>query len=305
MADVGFLKGPVAELEAALSQPQKLDSEYQRVNQETSTEAFFASRGGFVSALKPENRRKNRYSNILPFENSRVELPSLDEDATDYVNANWVKGSDFGCPYSYICCQGPLDTTICDFWRMVLETKSRVVVMLTREMEAAQEKCSVYWETSKYPHVEVRLEATDHPGPSIVRRKLCISRPGGADALHVTQLQFIAWPDFGVPASATPILQLMRLTEEVAGEPDAPLVVHCSAGVGRSGSFVTCHVLLSRLEAAIKSHTPIPDPVSVPRIVRRLRDFRVLLVQKKDQYRFCFEAVLEGAKYIATSGRYI
>jgi len=167
-----------------------------------------------------------------------------------------------------------------------------VVVMVAREVEAGQEKCSVYWNTDKHRNLTVELTETERERNNVVLRRLRVTN--GTETRDVIQLQYVAWPDFGVPETTSDILTLLAQMEAAQGAAEAqpPIVVHCSAGVGRTGTLITVHVCLTQLQRAIARGEA--SPLDIEAVVRRLRACRTLMVQKKDQFLFCHQAVLEG-----------
>lgn len=316
--------------------------------------------GTFESTLYTVNLRKNRYNNILSFEETRVKLQTINNDPfSDYINANYVNGYDQ--EKKFICTQGPTPQTFFDFWRMIWEQKVVVVVMVTRCQERGRTKCGQYWpkyedETVTYGHLTVTNIASDvqqHFTSTLLElhnNSLQITR-------RVCHIQFTSWPDFGVLPSAVPILDAIDLieqyqqegivqiqnelqhnapnmegsgeymnltddaqdtayhentveeeciTQSVAGDSDVnknindgeepssvaatssppPVVVHCSAGVGRTGTFCCLNNSVDRLKAI--------GTVDIFNAVKEIRDQRAFSVQTPDQYQFCYTGVIES-----------
>ncbi|XP_043491071.1 tyrosine-protein phosphatase 10D isoform X2 [Polistes fuscatus] len=242
-----------------------------------------------TAADLPCNRPKNRFTNILPYDHSRFKLqPVDDEEGSDYINANYVPGHN--SPREFIVTQGPLHSTRDDFWRMVWESNSRAIVMLTRCIEKGREKCDHYWPVDTLPVyygdicVTILNEA-HYPDWSITEFMLC-----RGDVKRVIQhFHFTTWPDFGVPSPPQTLARFVRAFRERVRPDQRPIVVHCSAGVGRSGTFITLDRILQQIL--------VSKYVDIFGIVWAMRKERVWMVQTEQQYiciHQCLLAVLEG-----------
>ncbi|XP_028520350.1 tyrosine-protein phosphatase 10D isoform X3 [Apis cerana] len=242
-----------------------------------------------TAADLPCNRPKNRFTNILPYDHSRFKLqPVDDEEGSDYINANYVPGHN--SPREFIVTQGPLHSTRDDFWRMVWESNSRAIVMLTRCIEKGREKCDHYWPVDTHPVYYgdicvTILNETHYPDWSITEFMLC-----RGDAKRVIQhFHFTTWPDFGVPNPPQTLARFVRAFRERVRPDQRPIVVHCSAGVGRSGTFITLDRILQQIL--------VSKYVDIFGIVWAMRKERVWMVQTEQQYiciHQCLLAVLEG-----------
>ncbi|XP_076647850.1 protein tyrosine phosphatase 10D isoform X5 [Halictus rubicundus] len=242
-----------------------------------------------TAADLPCNRPKNRFTNILPYDHSRFKLqPVDDEEGSDYINANYVPGHN--SPREFIVTQGPLHSTRDDFWRMVWESNSRAIVMLTRCIEKGREKCDHYWPMDTLPVYYgdicvTILNETHYPDWSITEFMLC-----RGDVNRVIQhFHFTTWPDFGVPSPPQTLARFVRAFREKVRSDQRPIVVHCSAGVGRSGTFITLDRILQQI--LVSKH------VDIFGIVWAMRKERVWMVQTEQQYiciHQCLLAVLEG-----------
>lgn len=237
----------------------------------------------------PVNRPKNRFTNILPYDHSRVKLlPTDDEDGSDYINANYVSG--YNSPREFIVTQGPLHSTRDDFWRMVWEQNCRAIVMLTRCIEKGREKCDHYWpydtQPTYYGDIQVTiLNESQYTDWTISEFKVC----RGDHSRVVRHFHFTTWPDFGVPDPPQSLIRFVRAFRERIPPDQKPIVAHCSAGVGRSGTFIALDRLLQ--------HTQTYDHVDIFGIVYEMRKERVWMVQTEQQYiciHQCLLCVLEG-----------
>lgn len=246
-----------------------------------------------TAADLPCNRPKNRFTNILPYDHSRFKLqPVDDEEGSDYINANYVPG--FHSPREFIVTQGPLHCTRDDFWRMCWESGARAIVMLTRCVEKGREKCDRYWPYDTRPvyYGDIAVTALNESRyPDWTVTELAAAR--GAEQRVLLHFHFTTWPDFGVPSPPTTLARFVRAFRERApadARPVPPVVVHCSAGVGRSGTFIA----LDRALAALAARH---DALDVFHIVYTMRRERVWMVQTEQQYiciHQCLVAVLEG-----------
>lgn len=238
----------------------------------------------------PVNRPKNRFTNILPYDHSRYKLqPVDDEEGSDYINANFVPG--YGSPREFIVTQGPLHSTRDDFWRMCWESGSRAVVMLTRCVEKGREKCDRYWPTDTRPTYYGDIAVTtlnESHFPDWTVSEFLLSR--GAEQRALKHFHFTTWPDFGVPSPATTLARFVRAFRERSPPDRRPVVVHCSAGVGRSGTFITLDTALQQLATGAPA-------LDVFGLVHALRRERVWMVQTEQQYiciHQCLVAAIEG-----------
>ncbi|XP_072296848.1 receptor-type tyrosine-protein phosphatase F-like isoform X5 [Eucyclogobius newberryi] len=234
------------------------------------------------------NKPKNRYANVIAYDHSRVVLTSVDAvPGSDYVNANYIDG--YRKQNAYIATQGPLPETLSDFWRMVWEQRSNTVVMMTRLEEKSRVKCDQYWPargTETYGMIQVTMLDTVELATYSVRT-FALYKNGSSEKREVRQFQFMAWPDHGVPEYPTPILAFLRRVK-ACNPPDAgPMVVHCSAGVGRTGCFIVIDAMLERMK-----HEKSVDIYGHVTCMRAQRNY---MVQTEDQYIFIHEALLEAA----------
>ncbi|XP_027272650.1 receptor-type tyrosine-protein phosphatase S isoform X9 [Cricetulus griseus] len=233
------------------------------------------------------NKPKNRYANVIAYDHSRVILQPLEGImGSDYINANYVDG--YRRQNAYIATQGPLPETFGDFWRMVWEQRSATVVMMTRLEEKSRIKCDQYWPnrgTETYGFIQVTLLDTMELATFCVRT-FSLHKNGSSEKREVRHFQFTAWPDHGVPEYPTPFLAFLRRVK-TCNPPDAgPVVVHCSAGVGRTGCFIVIDAMLERIKTE--------KTVDVYGHVTLMRSQRNYMVQTEDQYSFIHEALLEA-----------
>lgn len=262
-----------------------------------------APEGTFTHAKLRNNLAKNRYTDVLCYDHSRVILSQEDEDPTsDYINANFVDG--YKQKNAYISTQGPLPKTSYDFWRMVWEQHCLVIVMTTRVMERGRVKCGQYWEPTEgglaeFGCFQIRTMTVESNEDYTVA-ELELKNTKTDEVRCVSHWQFTSWPDYGVPASARAMLNFLQRAREKqaemvrslgdlwAGHPRGPpIVVHCSAGIGRTGTFITLDICISRLEDV--------GTADIKGTVEKIRSQRAYSIQMPDQYVFCHLALIEYA----------
>lgn len=243
---------------------------------------------------RPYNELKNRYLNILAYDRTRVVLPitNPDDPDTDYINANWVPG--IGGPRTYIATQGPVPNSMISFWRMVWEYRVEIIVMVTNEVERGRLKCHRYWPESPkggagasqsygQHHKVTHLGTERHP--CWVVRLFEIEYTGWTR--RVRQVAYTAWPDHGVPNTTRELLLLRSQIHRLATDKTAPLLVHCSAGVGRTGTYIGIDRLLNQCLLS-------RGPLDVDATCRDMRMSRNMMVQTEEQYMCIHASVLDG-----------
>ncbi|XP_063333519.1 receptor-type tyrosine-protein phosphatase beta-like isoform X3 [Pelmatolapia mariae] len=248
------------------------------------------------SALLPENRGKNRYNNILPYDSTRVKLSYVDDDpCSDYINASYIPGNNFR--REYIATQGPLPGTKDDFWKMVWEQNVHNVVMVTQCVEKGRVKCDHYWPFDQDPLyygdlIVQMLSESVLPEWTIREFNIYSEEQLGFSRL-VRQFHYTVWPDHGVPETTQSLIQFVRTVRDYVNRTSGsgPTVVHCSAGVGRTGTFIVLDRVLQQLDAK--------DTVDIYGAVFDLRLHRSHMVQTEVQYAYlhqCVRDVLRARK---------
>jgi tyrosine-protein phosphatase non-receptor type 11 len=260
--------------------------------------------------VKPENRNKNRYKNILPFDDTRVKLKDVDPNVAgaDYINANYIRwkadysgGSELGSDPSgkvYIATQGCLPSTIADFWQMVWQENCRVIVMTTKETERGKTKCARYWPdqgtTKEYGKIKIKM-LMESSIPHYTLREFLVSMDGANCERKVFQYHFQAWPDHGVPSDPGCVLNFLHevnkrqesLQQELpANQPPGAILVHCSAGIGRTGTFIVIDMILDQLKKY-----GLDCEIDIQRTIQMVRSQRSGMVQTEAQYKFVYLAV--------------
>ncbi|XP_077975271.1 uncharacterized protein LOC120336019 [Styela clava] len=232
-------------------------------------------------ASLPNMTKKNRYKNILPYDSTRVVLNG--EGDKDYINASYIHG--YETRRKFIASQGPLPVTVNDFWRMVIEQKCAVIIMLTGLMERGKKKCEKYWpdvdRTASYESIFVKTVIEEHVGSYIKRTFEATSTDGLKQT--ITHFQFTTWPDHGVPVTTSGFFRLHKAVSEINSS--TPVIVHCSAGAGRTGTYIAYDYLLNEVEKE--------SAIDVYECVHTLRKQRVEMVQTADQYIFVHKLLVE------------
>ncbi|XP_039106487.1 tyrosine-protein phosphatase non-receptor type 13 isoform X8 [Hyaena hyaena] len=230
-----------------------------------------------------ENRRKNRYKNILPYDTTRVPLG----DDGGYINASFIKIPVGKEEFVYIACQGPLPTTVGDFWQMIWEQKSTVIAMMTQEVEGEKIKCQRYWPNilGKTTMVSDRLRlglVRMQQLKGFVVRAMTLEDIQTGETRHISHLNFTAWPDHDTPSQPDDLLTFISYMRQV--HRSGPIITHCSAGIGRSGTLICIDVVLGLISQDLD--------FDISDLVRCMRLQRHGMVQTEDQYIFCYQVIL-------------
>ncbi|XP_033963190.1 receptor-type tyrosine-protein phosphatase H-like isoform X2 [Pseudochaenichthys georgianus] len=241
------------------------------------------------AATLPENKPRNRFNNVLPYDWCRVKLDTPNPNGnSDYINASYMPG--YNSSKDYIACQGPLPTTVNHFWRMIWEQRVRGIVMVTNCTEGGRTKCEQYWPADSTPVPQGELIVTlrsERQEPDWTLREFRVKNRNNSEERTVKHFHFTAWPDHGVPEGTEVLIQfrgLVRRHIERDGA-GAPTVVHCSAGVGRTGTIMALDVLLQQLEKE--------RAVGINGFVHKMRLSRPHMVQTESQYMFLHHCIMD------------
>ncbi|XP_059796054.1 tyrosine-protein phosphatase non-receptor type 11-like isoform X2 [Balaenoptera ricei] len=248
---------------------------------------------------RPENKPKNRYRNILPFDTTRVILRDVEDSApgADYINANYIRSDPeekpgHGPGKVYIATQGCLPTTVAAFWAMVHQENTRVIVMTTREVERGRNKCFRYWPelhgSQEYGRLRV-CNVAEHQAQGYCVRELQVWRADQEESPRtVKHCQYFGWPDHGVPAAPTGVLGFLdEVNRAQSSMPGAgPMVVHCSAGIGRTGTIIVLDILVDVIR-----RQGLDCDIDVPKTIQHVRRQRSGMVQTEAQYKFVYLAL--------------
>ncbi|XP_063234393.1 tyrosine-protein phosphatase non-receptor type 11-like isoform X2 [Bacillus rossius redtenbacheri] len=246
---------------------------------------------------KTECRNKNRYKNILPFDHTRVKLKDADPSVpgSEYINANYIKPEEDplmdGYAKFYIATQGCLPSTVPDFWDMVWQENTRVIVMTTKEIERGKNKCTRYWpeegQSKEYGKTSVR-NLSEASTSDYTLREFIVVREGCEEERKVYHYHFQAWPDHGVPSDPGCVLNFLHdvnaRQESIPGA--GPVLVHCSAGIGRTGTFIVVDMILDQIK-----RQGLDCEIDIQRTTQMVRSQRSGMVQTEAQYKFVYLAV--------------
>ncbi|AIO02681.1 tyrosine specific protein phosphatase, putative [Leishmania panamensis] len=242
----------------------------------------------YYSASLGSSMVKNRFPNVKPNEGTIVHLneASFQGDGA-YINANYVDAREkFSVPFVYIATQSPMKNTVLDFWRMVYENDSAFIVMLCAVEENGKIKSETYWPLRGETYDMGMLTVT-HVAESMqqnsVHRCLLLRNVRG-DEKEVLHIQYLTWPDQGVPQSSVTLMEMINSIAKSPRSTRSPIVVHCSGGVGRTGVFIGLHIALAQFQLGLVN-------ISIPHIVGYLKTCRSGMVGRRDQYIFLYYAV--------------
>ncbi|KAG7475100.1 tyrosine-protein phosphatase non-receptor type 6 isoform X2 [Solea senegalensis] len=245
-----------------------------------------------------ENKSKNRYKNILPFDDTRVILQDADPSVvgSDYINANYVKNNlwESGGQKMYIAAQGCLATTVNDFWQMVWQENTHVIVMTTREVEKGRNKCVPYWpdlHTSKgfgryVVNFVLEREAVDYKVRVLEISPMHMPK----HSRQVWHYQYLSWPDHGVPQQPGGVLSFLTEVNVKQAENShaGPIIIHCSAGIGRTGTIMVIDMIQETIDTQ-----GMDCDIDIPKYIQMVREQRSGMVQTEAQYKFIYLAVSE------------
>ncbi|XP_040566309.2 putative receptor-type tyrosine-protein phosphatase mosPTP-1 isoform X2 [Lepeophtheirus salmonis] len=280
----------VAELH--LNQDVGFCKEYEEIRAANCLDEYSAA-----DSQNPENYDKNRYPNILAYDHTRVRFRNgaKNSEKDEYINANYIDG--FRQSRAYIATQGPINgKTSNEFWRMVREQHVQVIVMMTNLFENEKQKCDMYWPdvgSETYDDIVVTLIRQDVLSHYTLRTfTLRYMKAGkkeisnGSAEKTVYQYHYTAWPDHGVPFHTLPLISFIRNSVNANAGLDVPILVHCSAGVGRTGCFIVLDSMMRQIEAR--------GDINIFSYLKHIRSQRNHLVQTEEQYIFVHDALIEA-----------
>ncbi|NXE41911.1 PTPRU phosphatase, partial [Ptilorrhoa leucosticta] len=237
-------------------------------------------------ASKKKDKTKGRQDHVSTYDRHRVRLhPLLGDPNSDYINANYIDG--YHRSNHFIATQGPKQEMVYDFWRMVWQEHCSSIVMITKLVEVGRVKCSKYWpdDSEMYGDIKITLVESETLAEYAVRT-FALERRGYSARHEVKQFHFMSWPEHGVPYHATGLLAFIRRVK-ASTPPDAgPIVIHCSAGTGRTGCYIVLDVMLDMAECE--------GVVDIYNCVKTLCSRRINMIQTEEQYIFIHDAILEA-----------
>ncbi|XP_061366599.1 protein-tyrosine-phosphatase PTP1 [Gastrolobium bilobum] len=280
-------------LKEKLHTPRRIAQEFAHLQANRITPSEMRRR--CTVALDAVNLSKNRYTDVLPFDTNRVVLKSSTDyrpAALGYINASFVSTSSPGIVSQFIATQGPLPHTYEDFWEMIMQYHCPAIVMLTRLVDNEKMvKCGDYFQSEDGPRefgnisiISKWMKTTEN---SLVLRHLEVNQREVEDTpLSVLHIQYPEWPDHGVPKDTFAVREILKRLYQLPPNL-GPIVVHCSAGIGRTGTYCAIHNTIQRILAGDMSAVDIADTIAV------FRSQRIGMVQTQDQYIFCYEAIID------------
>ncbi|KAJ1265038.1 hypothetical protein BS78_08G047500 [Paspalum vaginatum] len=246
-------------------------------------------------AHNPVNRAKNRYIDVLPFDDTRVKLKSSAQTSNnDYINASFIEATEGKRVGAFISTQGPLVKTFEDFWEMVYEYQCPAIVMLTQFDSV---KCDEYLPLHNgqriYGKYDVKITKTRTDSHHLLLRDVKVQNNESGKILSVIHIEYADWPDHGVPTNTDDVRQIWKRLHHIPKE--HPIVVHCSAGIGRTGTYITIHTTLERILLGDKVSYDLVESV------KNFRSQRPGMVQTEEQYKFCYRAIADELKDLLDS----
>uniref|UniRef100_A0A673B5J2 Protein tyrosine phosphatase receptor type Na n=1 Tax=Sphaeramia orbicularis TaxID=375764 RepID=A0A673B5J2_9TELE len=256
--------------------------------------SYQAEPSSVAVAQDPANMDKNRQAESLPYDHSRVKLKTeLNSAKQDYINASIIFDHDPRQP-AYIATQGPLPHTVADFWQMVWENGCTVIVMMTALVEDGEKQCERYWpdEGSSLYHIyEVNLVSEHIWCKDFLVRSFYLKNVQTQETRTLTQFHLLSWPADGIPTSTRPLLDFRRKVNKCYRGRSCPIIVHCSDGTGRTGTYILIDMVLNRMAKGVKE-------IDIAATLEHIRDQRPSLVRTKDQFEFALTAVAEEVNAI-------
>lgn len=283
----------IYEIKAKIKEGNEINGFEKELNEICSESENYACFKTFDAAKK--NLEKNRYGNILSQDDTRFKL-NLKEFDSDYINANWISdnSNDSLNKSDYIAAQGPLYKTRDDFWQMIWDSGSKIIVMLTKVIEDGRVKCDIYWPQNKNLETRDFIVSVTQPEKKeedITIRKFIIQKKGFSDNREITQLHYQGWPDQGIPNNIKNFMQVVYKCQEY--QEKGPIIVHCSAGVGRTGCFIIIHNILKTIMKQLKEGKGF-SKINVRERLLHFRKQRCYLINSTEQYEFCFLGIQNG-----------
>ncbi|XP_061419569.1 receptor-type tyrosine-protein phosphatase N2-like [Lethenteron reissneri] len=281
----------LAYMEDHLSNKERLSREWESLCSEQADPAVC------TVALAPQHAHKNRTAHSTPYDHARIVLKAdVNPSHSDYINASPIMDHDPRSP-SYIATQGPLPHTVADFWQMVWEQGCVVLVMLTPLSENGVRQCQRYWpdEGSNLYHIyEVNLVSEHIWCEDFLVRSFYLKNIRSGETRTLTQFHFLSWPDHAVPASTRSLLDFRRKVNKCYRGRSCPIIIHCSDGAGRTGTYLLIDMVLNRMAKGTKE-------IDIAATLEHIRDQRAGMVRTKEQFEFALTALAEEVNAILKS----
>ncbi|KNH09438.1 tyrosine specific protein phosphatase [Perkinsela sp. CCAP 1560/4] len=267
-----------------LENPNKITLEFQTLRQVDEEEARVASR--YKSSTRKRNLQKNRFQNILAKESTRVHVSS-----GDYINANLLDFPEFLKLPSYIMTQHPLENTLNTFWRMIQENETLAIVQLNANGEEDYLQSTYYKTPESEYDIKIEKQTLNQTPGKIVLHHVEVTHTNSKQFHKLLHFQYLGWPDHGVPETSAEVLDLISSLDQRLGKRkgrQSNVLIHCMAGVGRTGTFVALHASINLLRMPMAIYR---GSFSFYEIVKFLKQTRTYSVQNNEQYMFCYKAL--------------
>lgn len=257
-------------------------------------------------ALQSDNLNKNRYTDVLPYDNSRVILNPTKENGHlngDYINASFINAGISNHLTRFIATQGPLLETFEDFWEMVIQYHCPAIVMLTAvDNPKMMGKCADYFRTEngtrEFEKLTIHNKLTQKNESSLVLRCLEVKeKEPHESSMSVLHIHYHDWPDHGVPQDTAVVREILKRTYHIPSHL-GPIIVHCSAGIGRTGTYCVIHNTIQRILIGDMSS------LDLSKTVAEFRSQRMGMVQTVEQFFFCYVAVVDELEELVSKSNY-
>ncbi|KAG0498441.1 hypothetical protein HPP92_002732 [Vanilla planifolia] len=294
----------LAVLKSKIRAPRKIAQEFGRIQEMRFLKADVMR--ACSAALQVDNLDKNRYTDVLPFDNSRVLLKATEEQepfSSDYINASFLSAGSLKNISRFIATQGPLPETFTDFWEMVIQYRCPAIVMLTEvDNPKMMKKCADYFQsengTREFENISLHTKWTRRGKSSLVLRCLDVKKKESQDfTLSVLHVHYTDWPDHGVPHETNTVREILKRIYHIPPEL-GPIIVHCSAGIGRTGAYCTIHNTIQRIIGGDMS------ALDIAKTVAEFRLQRMGMVQTLEQFNFCYLAIVDELEELVSRSNY-
>uniref|UniRef100_A0A0A9EGI4 protein-tyrosine-phosphatase n=1 Tax=Arundo donax TaxID=35708 RepID=A0A0A9EGI4_ARUDO len=293
----GHCRDALAHFEEKRKRPNDLSHEFRSLSGMGTMHQDLIERPTVTVAHYPANRGKNRYIGVLPFDDTRVRLKPSRTSRTsnnDYINASFIKATEDNRVATFISTQGPLINTFEDFWQMICENECPAIVMVTQfDFIKCDEYLPLRNGRGAYGKYNVNIRKTKRDDHQLLLRDVEVQCSESGKVHSVLHIEYPDWPDHGVPTNTDAVRQIWKRVHHIPRE--HPIVAHCSAGIGRTGTYITIHTTIERIILGDKSSYNLVETV------KKFRSQRTGMIQTEQQYKFCYRAIADELKNLLNS----